>query len=170
MVYNVTKCTMHLTFSFFLFLEFHNLLEFEKVQTKHRCKVKKILVDYGTMQCLIWARNKNGWLRIKQCHILKKKQTFFLWKNNQLLVLKRILKVSKALSVLYLLFGCFHDTNPCRIKNKKIFFVFCFSFQIKSKSLFLKSFMEKELHTTNKTDFKKTAGCQFFFFQFSFLA
>ena len=84
-------------------------------------------------------------------------------KNNQLLVLKRILKVSKALPVLYLLFGCFHDTNPCRIKNKKIFFVFCFSFQIKSKSLFLKSFMEKELHTTNKTDFKKRPVANFFF-------
>ena len=151
-----------LPFLFFLFLKFQNLLEFEKVQTKRRCKVKKILVDYGTMQCLIWAKNKNGWLRIKQCHILKKKQTFFLSKSNHLLVLKRSLKVSKALPVLYLLMECFHDTNPCEIKNKKKFFC-VFFFKLSLKSTFWMSHEKRNCIEHSKTISKNSRLPIFFF-------
>ena len=126
MVIFVQKLPCMFLFFFCLFSLFQKLLKFEKLQNKRKFNLKKILVDHGTMQCLIWPKNKNGSLRIEKCNILKKKQSFFLWKSNHLLVLKESIKVPKALPVLYLLFECFHDTNPDRIKNKKNFFCFFF--------------------------------------------
>ena len=125
------------------------------------------MVDHGTIQCVIWPKNKNGSLRIEKCNILKKKESFFLWKSNHLLVLKESIKVPKALLVLYLLFECLHDTNPSRIKNKKKFCVFFFKLSLKKINWM--SFRKKNCIEQSKMISKNGRLPIFFFFQFSFL-